>query len=137
MMNKLKMRLAELMRGRYGIDALYRALMVATFVFLVLNLLFPSLLFYALSLFCAVWSLTRVLSKNHEKRRAENQKYLAFSRKAQQTLLQWKNRLRDIKTHRYRKCPSCGQTLRLPRKPGVNHVKCPVCKNGFDTTIRF
>lgn len=137
MMNRWKAALARYMRGRYGIDALYRALMVSTFVFLVLNLLFPSLVFYALSLGSVVWSTLRVMSRQHARRAAENQRYLALKSRARQGLLQTRNRLRDIRTHRYRRCPSCRQLLRLPRKPGVNHVKCPVCKQESDINIRF
>jgi hypothetical protein len=136
-LNNIKYRLANLMRGRYGIDALYRALMVLTIVSLVLNIIFPSILFYALSLISAVLSFLRAFSKNHLKRTAENQKYLAVSNSVKKKILQLRNRFRDRNTHRYRACPSCRQTLRLSKKVGLNHIKCPVCKNEFDLTIRF
>ena len=137
MVNNIKYRLANFMRGRYGIDALYRALMVLTVIFLVLNMVFPSLLFYALSLASAVFSFFRAFSKNHAKRTAENQKYLALRGNLTKKLLQLRNRFRDRKTHRYRTCPSCRQSLRLSKKIGVNHVKCPMCKHEFDVNIRF
>ena len=136
-LNNIKFRLANLMRGRYGIDALYRALMVLTLVSLVLNIIFPSILFYALSLASAVISFLRAFSKNHAKRSAENQKYLALSSSVKKKILQLRNRFRDRGTHRYRACPSCRQTLRLTKKVGLNHIKCPVCKNEFDLNIRF
>ena len=136
-LNNIQFRLANLMRGRYGIDALYRALMVLTIVSLVLNIIFPSILFYALSLASAVISFLRTFSKNHLKRTAENQKYLALSNSVKKKVLQLRNRFRDRSTHRYRACPSCRQTLRLTRKVGLNHIKCPVCKNEFDLNIRF
>lgn len=137
MINNLKYRLINFMRGRYGMDALYRATMVLTFVFLVLNIILPSPIFYFLSLAFAVVSFYRAFSKQHAKRGAENQKYLAFRNKLEKKLMQIKNRVRDRNTHRYRVCPSCKQTLRLKKKTGINHVTCPVCKNQFDVNIRF
>lgn len=137
MFNNLKYRFTNFMRGRYGIDALYRATMALTFVFLLLNIILPFPLFYFLSLAFAVVSFWRAFSKQHAKRTAENQKYLAYKNRVQKKLMQLKNRFRDRNTHRYRACPSCKQTLRLKKKIGVNHVTCPVCKNQFDVNIRF
>lgn len=137
MLDKLKTRLANMMRGRYGMDALYKATMALTFVFLVLNLLFPSPVFYLLSLVCAFLSIFRAFSKNHAKRAAENQKYLGFKGRFSKAVLQLKNRFRDRKTHRYRACPNCKQSLRLKKKIGVNHVRCPMCKHEFDITIKM
>lgn len=137
LLNRFKLRLTNLMRGRYGIDALYRALMGLTISFLVLNLLFPSIVFYTLSLASVFWSSFRVFSRNHAKRASENQAWLGFSVKARQKLMQTKNRIRDAKTHRYRACPSCRQVLRLPRKLGINQVRCPRCKHEFSVKIRF
>lgn len=137
MLDKMKTRLAAMMRGRYGMDALYKATMALTFVFLVLNLLFPSPVFYPLSLILAFLSIFRAFSRNYAKRSAENQKFLGFMSGFSKNLLQLKNRFRDRKTHRYRTCPSCRQSLRLKKKIGVNHVKCPMCRHEFDITIKF
>lgn len=137
MLNNLKLKFAAWMRGRYGMDALYKFTMAMTFVFLVLNLIFPSLLFYALSLGFAIFSFFRAFSKNLSRRTAENQRYLALKNKLNQKILLLKNRFRDRNTHRYRSCPSCRQSLRLPKKVGVNHVTCPKCKHEFDINIRF
>lgn len=134
--NNIKYRLANFMRGRYGPDALYRALMAVMLVFLVMNLFFPSTLFYLLSLAAGFVALFRMFSKNHAVRTVENQRYLAFKNNLTKSLMQARNRFRDRKTHRYINCPSCRQSLRLTRKPGLNHVKCPMCKNEFDVNIR-
>lgn len=137
MFNQIKYKLALFMRGRYGMDQLYRALMAATLVFVVLNLFFPFILFYLLALLAAVWAFFRAFSKNHPARSKENQKYLALKGKLTQKALLLRNRVRDRKTHRYRACPACRQSLRLKKKVGVNHVKCPACKHEFDINIRF
>lgn len=137
MFNNLKYKIVNWMRGRYGMDALYKFTITMTFVFLVLNMLFPSLLFYGLSMGFAVYSFMRAFSKNLSKRADENRKFLAMKNKADQKFLQFKNRFRDRNTHRYRACPNCKQMLRLTKKVGVNHVTCPKCKNEFDVNIRF
>ena len=136
MINNLKYRLINFMRGRYGMDALYRATMVLTFVFLVLNIILPSPIFYFLSLAFAVVSFYRAFSKQHAKRGAENQKYLAFRNKLEKKLMQIKNRVRDRNTHRYRACPSCRTMLKLQKKTGTMTVTCPKCHTTFQVTIR-
>lgn len=135
-LHNLKYRLANFMRGRYGPDALYRALMAVMLFFLVLNLFAPTMLFYLLSVAAGFIALFRMFSKNHESRALENQRYLAFQSRMSKGWLQARNRFRDRKTHRYINCPACKQSLRLARKPGLNHVRCPVCKNEFDVNIR-
>lgn len=137
MRNNLKFKIANWMRGRYGVDALYKFTIALTFVFLVMNLIFPSPLFYGLSIGFAVYSFVRAFSRNLSRRTAENQKYLALKNKASQKVLLIRNRFRDRGTHRYRACPKCRQMLRLTKKVGVNHVICPKCKNEFDINIRF
>ncbi|NLX83083.1 MAG: hypothetical protein GXZ04_04625 [Clostridiales bacterium] len=135
-LNHLKYRLANMMRGRYGPDALYRFLMSSMIVFLIINLIFPSVVFYLLSLFFGVFALYRVMSRQHAPRAKENQSYLALRSKIQQGFLQTINRFKDRKTHRYINCPACRQSLRLKRKQGLNHIKCPMCGNEFDINMR-
>lgn len=136
-LQNIKYKLANLMRGRYGMDQLYKALLFVMLLFLVLNLVFPSMLFYALSLATGAYAVFRAFSRNSTKRAAENRMFLTFQENSKKRLLLLRNRLRDWKTHRYRTCPSCKTILRLPKKQGINQVKCPVCKNETDFTIRF
>lgn len=135
-LNGLKYKLANVMRGHYGMDALYKALLAAMIAFLVLNLFLSSPVFYFLSLLAGGLAVFRGFSKNSARRAGENRKYLALRDRAGKTFLQLRNRFRDRKTHRYRACPGCKTTLRLAKKVGVNHVRCPVCKNEFDVAIR-
>ncbi len=132
----LKSKLMNFMRGRNGIDPLYKAMMAVLIVLLVLNILFPSPVLYLLSLLSGTLAVFRGFSKNLAKRAEENRKYLALRDRIKKTVLQLRNRFRDRNTHRYRACPICKTTLRLVKKTGVNHVKCPVCKNEFDLLIR-
>jgi LSD1 subclass zinc finger protein len=136
-MQGLKNKLSVFMQGRYGMDALYKALLFLLVVLLVLNLIIASPVPYFLSLACFFIMLWRVFSKNRVKRAEENKKYLALREKARKSLLQLRSRFRDRNTHRYRKCPGCRTTLRLQKKIGQNHVKCPVCSREFDVSVRF
>ncbi len=137
MMEKLRLRFAAFMQDRYGPDALYKALFVASLVLIVLNLLFQFPVFYLLGLALIAWSFFRIFSKDRAKRAAENQKYLTLKDKAQKRAMLLVNRFKYMKTHRYRTCPSCKTPLRLAKKTGSVHVKCPVCRNEFDVNIRF
>jgi hypothetical protein len=132
----LKSKLMNSMRGRNGIDPLYKAMMAVLIVLLVLNIFFPSPVLYLLSLLSGALAVFRGFSKNLAKRAEENRRYLALRDRIKKTVLQLRSRLRDRNTHRYRSCPVCKTTLRLVKKTGVNHVKCPVCKNEFDLMIR-
>ena len=136
-MQGLKNKLAFFMQGRYGMDALYKAMLPLLAVLLVLNLFLASPVPYFLALACFAVMMWRALSKNRVKRADENRKYLALREKAGKSLLQLRSRFRDRNTHRYRRCPGCGTTLRLPKKIGQNHIKCPVCSREFDVSIRF
>lgn len=43
--------------------------------------------------------------------------------------------LKDIKKCRYRKCPHCKKTLRLPISRGLKSIDCPICHKEFKTII--
>ena len=40
-------------------------------------------------------------------------------------------RIRDRKTHVFRRCPVCKKLLRLPRTEGEHGVNCPSCRAHF------
>ncbi|HSK69248.1 MAG TPA: hypothetical protein VLA21_08330, partial [Candidatus Limnocylindria bacterium] len=83
------------------------------------------------------WSYFRFFSRDRAKRAAENQKYLSLKAAASKRAMLLVNRVKYYRTHRYRACPSCKTPLRLARRTGSVHVKCPVCRHEFDVNIRF
>ena len=144
-MSRFRNWLYRFMSGRYGADELSRFLFVAYLVVFVLSLVFgwfedtQSVAFLLrLSLWgILLWSLFRMLSRNANKRRNENQKYLTLHTRVREWAKFTKARLRDIRTKRYRHCPHCRAVVRFPIKRGVHLVSCPRCRKQFQLKIRF
>ena len=74
-MDKLKEKLSRLMYGRYGIDQLGNFMMWAAVAMMIFGAVVRSSLIYTLALVLIVWADVRIMSKNHSKRYAENQKF--------------------------------------------------------------
>jgi hypothetical protein len=136
-MNRLKAALTRFMTGRYGVDQLYYALFAAYIVFFVLGFILNIGIVGLLTWVTIGLMVFRTFSRNTAKRRAENEKYLALRKLATQAGLRTVHRVRDIKTHRYRKCANCKAIIRLPRTLGEHTVTCPACKKDFKINIRL
>lgn len=132
----LRERLAEFMWERNGYDGLGRFMLRLALVMVIINLFLDSLVLSAIESAVMLYVLFRVLSKNLERRRAENAAYYRISGRVKGFFSLQKNKWRDRKTHVYRKCPFCKNTLRLPRKKGRRIASCPCCHNKFDVRIR-
>ena len=121
---------------RYGIDALYGFLIFLSFAAYLLGMilrLWPMLLLSLAFLFYAVW---RAMSYKHLTRRKENERFKAFFRFIFRPFARLGVRIRYRRTHVFRRCPHCRNTLRLPRVKGAHTVRCPRCNNRFDTKVR-
>ena len=123
--------LRRFMIGRYGPDQLSTALLV---VFVVVSLIvsifripFGSILSYVLLIF----ALIRMLSRNINARRRENDRFLRFWAPMKAKTKKFFKRLKDIKTHKYFNCPACKNTLRVPRGRGKLNITCPRCGERF------
>ena len=118
------------MYGRYGNDPLNLFLM-GLYLLLYLVFMFTRVeLLYIISFVLLFATLFRLLSRNMERRRAEN----ALFMRAANPVLQWLRLRRTIhrdKEHVYFKCPSCGQQLRVPRGRGKITVTCRSCGASF------
>ncbi|MBO2515985.1 MAG: hypothetical protein CW338_01735 [Clostridiales bacterium] len=137
MWQRFKMWLINFMDGRNGTDEFGRFLLIPWLILWVLQMFFPLRILFILSIALIIYMIFRSFSRNLEKRQAENAKYLQIRKKVLQFLKRQKNRLRDIKTHRYRKCPQCRAILRLPLKKGEVQVDCPRCREHFTVNIRL
>lgn len=121
----------KFMYGRNGLDAVSYGLSILYILIAVINLFANSYIIYALLLCIVAAMLFRALSKNVLKRRKENEIFLKFVKKMSGHLKILILRIKEIKTHRYKKCPHCKNMLRLPKRTGKNTVLCPRCNNRF------
>lgn len=134
-MRKLRMKLAQFMYGRYGIDKLYHVLMWTAIILMLVNLFMRAWWISLIELLVLFWTMFRFFSRNIYKRQRENQAFLRFFGRIGGFFKLQRNRFRDRKTHVFRKCPSCKNQLRLPRVKGKHTVNCPCCHQRFETKV--
>ena len=118
-MQRWKESFARFMYGRYGPDQLNNALLILGVALAVVGMLFSLPVLTVLSYLPLGYCLYRMFSRNVNRRRLENQKYM-----------QQLNRLRD-RNSRYYSCPRCHQTVRVPRGRGKINIHGPKCGNQF------
>ena len=123
----------KIMYGRYGGDDLSKALLVLSFILIVIAGFLPKSLssLVAIGYIPTLVCIFRIFSRNIFKRRQENYKYLKIKNYVVIWSKQKLNRLKDSKTHKYFTCPDCKQKLRVPRGRGKLTVTCPKCKKSF------
>lgn len=136
-MEKLKEGLARLMRGRYGMDDLYKALVAAGLVLSCANLAFKSPI-----LGVAMWGVLslavyRSFSRNAAGRRRENEAYLRITKPARSGARTTILRIKEARTSRYRRCPSCRALICMPARKGRRVIDCPRCHTKFEARIHF
>ena len=134
-MENFKEKLARFMDGRYGTDQLHNALLVVAFVLMGANIYIRSSFISILLWAILIWLIFRAFSRDNYKISMENEKFMKIWNpvKAQGSLTL--RRIKEIKTHRFRKCPHCKAVLRLPRKTGKHTVNCPRCHDEFAVRI--
>ena len=119
---------ARFMYGRNGGDQLGLFIIWAAIALNIINIFVQSDAAYAavsaVSTVLMVWALFRMFSKNLQKRRAENAKFL---QKVWWPLKGKLHRLKD-KDHRYFTCPNCRTVCRVPRGKGKIVITCPKCR---------
>lgn len=131
MWQKIKNGFRSFMSGRYGTDQLGLTLLICGVVLSLISGLVGLKILYYLGLAMYIWELVRMFSRNVEKRRAENQKFLELRRKSTTSVRQFFVRLKNSRQYKYFRCPQCKSRLRLPRKVGEVTVTCSKCQNKF------
>ena len=135
MFYRLQNTVRRFMVGRYGTDGLNRFLAVTYLVLWVLSRCFSrGWVGFALSAVATavfVWFVFRTLSRNIPRRQAENQWFYGWWYPTREWLRHQKDRIRDVKVCRYRRCPTCRAWLRLPIKKGRRTVTCSRCHTPF------
>ncbi|MBC7960958.1 MAG: hypothetical protein H7X94_13945 [Vallitaleaceae bacterium] len=120
-------KISRWMIGRYGFDKFTYALFLVYGVLVISNLFVKSDIIYGASLLVIAYIFFRMISKNTHKRQVENN---VFNRLLNPILADFKlekRRIKEMKTHRFRKCKKCKTVLRLRKKTGVHTVECPRC----------
>lgn len=125
------------MYGRRGLDELSRWVWICWLAMAISNIIIKSTFLSAAQLLAAVIFFYRVLSRNIGARDRENRQFLKIVKDIKSFFQFQLQKIRQIGTHRYIKCPNCKATLRVPRKTGTHTVNCPKCKNKFEKKILF
>ena len=129
---RMKERLYRFMAGRYGADQLSRFLSWLALALIVLNLFLRSTVLWVLGIAALVVCYVRMFSKNFEKRRRENERYLQLKNKLTGAFRNWKDRQSQRRDYVFFRCPSCHAMLRVPRGKGKIRVTCRKCGNAFE-----
>lgn len=127
----MKQKLLQFMQGRYGADHLARFLLGCSLTAIILDLFFRNNFFSLLTILFLALSYFRILSKNIQKRSAENQKYLQYTYRLRCYFYKLKTQTEQRRHYHIYKCPSCHQKIRIPRGKGKIVVACPKCHAEF------
>ncbi len=139
---KTKQTLRSFMNGRNGVDQLSTGLLVAGLLCYLLSsilgsfvnrplLAVLSMLLHFVGFAAYVLCIYRMFSRQLDKRRAENRRYVAFMERQKKKRTQAVNRFKNRKIYKYFKCPGCKAWLRLKRGSGVVTITCSRCHNSF------
>lgn len=134
---KSAQRIQSFMIGRYGIDRLWRALIIFCLIAIIIaNILYrfskiAYIAFTVLSAAILIFAIFRVFSKNIPARQSENASWLRLTGNIKHGFSFQKDKFSQRKTHKFVKCKQCKSVLRLPKHKGKINVTCPHCKNQF------
>ncbi|MDD3305961.1 MAG: hypothetical protein PHO29_02545 [Acetobacterium sp.] len=134
-MESLKNKLIRFMVGRYGIDQLYYVGLFMALGLMLINMMVHSTILMILSNGLILLMVLRGFSRNISRRRMENEKFLKLWNPVKKAGRIFFRRIKDIRGYRYRKCPHCQKTLKLPIKRGKHMAKCPECKETFAVRV--
>ena len=134
MLWRIRETMMRFMADRYGTDKLNNVLFWSYLVLWLVKLFFRGAAAYFLSLIgtvIAVVLVFRMLSRNIDRRQAENERFLRMWAPMSRWFGRMFVRLRDIRRFRYRTCPACSARLRLPILRGCRTVTCSRCNTQF------
>jgi len=126
---KLRNKLIQFMKGRYGPDNLYNFLFCIYIIVFLIDIFINNKILNLLEILIIFIMFYRFFSKNIYNRNKENTIYLNVKKKILKPFDNIKRNIKD-KNHVYRKCLKCKTILKLPlpSKKGFNTAICPHCK---------
>ena len=128
---RLKMSLARFMQGRHGADNLGMFTLITGLVLSLLGSFTRISLLSFVGLALYIITLFRMFSRNHEKRMAENRKYIELTSGWQTKIKQFTKRMKNRREYKYFKCPNCKVLLRMKRGSGEKDITCVRCGTQF------
>ncbi len=131
-LQRWKEKVRRFMSGRYGGDQFSRFLSFAVLILVFVNLFVRSGLLWLLGIAVLVFIYVRMFSRNYEKRRKENERYLQLKYKLTSGFRNWMDRRKQSRDYVFFRCPSCRAMLRVPRGKGKIRVTCRKCGNAFE-----
>ena len=124
-------RFLRFMEGRYGVDQLYRVLLISGAILVILsNVIFPYVFLLA-GWILIIWAFYRAFSRDHSRRYAENQKFLELVGKIRRGWGKQRYMMGQRKEYHIYTCPQCKQKIRIPRGKGKIEISCPKCDTKF------
>lgn len=117
---KISDKLNRILRGRYGMDELGKDLMIIGLLLYVMGGILRSGLIFSLSVIVIIFTLYRMMSRQHWDRREENRRYTAYTKL-------WKLKYENRKYSRIFMCKRCGRYIRVPKGKGKIQVTCTAC----------
>ena len=131
MLNKFKHKFANFMRGRYGNDALNQAIMYACIGTLLVNIFIGNRYIALFGYVLWATALFRMFSKNIYKRQQENVAFYKMGEPITKQVTIMKKQKEDP-MHKYYRCPTCSQIVRVPKGRGRIEIRCPKCQSRFE-----
>lgn len=131
MLNKLKQKTYRFMQGRYGLDTLGNFLLWTGMILIFINLFVRNIFLEFLIWLLVIYTYVRILSRNYEKRNAENTWFLDHTQGLRDRWRRFSAHARIRKTHHIYTCPGCGQKIKVPKGKGKIVITCPKCRIEF------
>ena len=144
MKEKLKQmgyKMQQSMIGRYGIDALYKALLVIYLILVVTGSALARVsrpvytVLWVLSLAVLIYAIFRSFSRNIAARQRENARWLALTAPIRREGRLLRDKWAFRKPHVFKKCPGCKAVLRLPRKKASTPSTAPIAIRIFTVHV--
>lgn len=127
----MRQALARFMMGRHGADNLGIFTLLTGLVCSLLGSFTRVGILSVIGLALYIITLFRMFSRNHEKRVAENRKYIELTSGWKTKIRQFTRRMKNRRDYRYFKCPNCKVLLRMKRGSGEKDITCVRCGHQF------
>ncbi len=130
-LERLKASLARFMQGRHGPDNLGMFTLLTGLACSLLGSFTRIGLLSLIGFALYITTLFRMFSRNHEKRAAENRKYIELTSGWKTKIRQFVRRMKNRREYSYFKCPNCKVLLRMKRGSGEKEISCARCGHQF------